>query len=218
MRRSTLGVGLGLKGRSTLNPRAWCSWTLDRAAVEGASTKMARGYRRASKGERCRAPVPHGHWKTTTFAAGRRLNGMVAPLVLDGPMTGAAFLAYVEQLDRAAIKGADAWFRRHRGHGHWTAMLSRPAHKVGGVHAAIEAAGATLLYLPPLDSAAVEPPTSTRSKWRSPSSRHCCGASLHGRSRHCGRPSPPRSIASRPANTKTTSSPLVMNRNKSKML
>jgi transposase len=104
----------------------------------GASTKMARRYGRALRGERCRAPVPHGHWKTTTFAAGLRLNGMVAPLVLDGPMTGAAFLAYVEQMLAPTL-----------GPGDIVVLDNLPAHKVGGVRVAIEAAGATLLYLPP---------------------------------------------------------------------
>jgi hypothetical protein len=62
-----------------------------------ANTKMARPYGRAPTGERCRAPVPHGHWKTTTFTAGLRHDGIAAPMVLDGPMNGEAFLAYVEQ-------------------------------------------------------------------------------------------------------------------------
>jgi hypothetical protein len=57
-----------------------------------ASTKMARLYGRAPKGQRCRAAVPHGHWKTTTFTAGLRINGMAAPMVLDGPMNGDASL------------------------------------------------------------------------------------------------------------------------------
>ncbi len=59
----------------------------------GASTKMARRYGRARRGERCQAPVPHGHWKTTTFVGALRLEGMTAPMVLDGAMHGAAFLA-----------------------------------------------------------------------------------------------------------------------------
>jgi len=57
-----------------------------------ASTKMARLRGRSLRGERCRAAVPHGHWKTTTFTAGLRLNGMAAPMLLDGPMNGSAFL------------------------------------------------------------------------------------------------------------------------------
>jgi DDE superfamily endonuclease len=62
-----------------------------------ANTKMARLYGRVPRGERCRAPVPHGHWKTTTFTAGLRYDGSAAPMVLDSPMNGEAFLAYVEQ-------------------------------------------------------------------------------------------------------------------------
>ena len=64
----------------------------------GASTKMARRYGRAPRGQRLRAGVPHGHWKTTTFVGALRLGGMTAPMVLDGPMDGAWFLAYVEQV------------------------------------------------------------------------------------------------------------------------
>lgn len=103
-----------------------------------ASTKMARRYGRAPRGERCRAPVPHGHWKTTTFAAGLRLGGLTAPFVLDGPMTGPAFLAYVERVLAPTLARGDI-----------VIMDNLPAHKVMGVRAAIEAAGAELLYLPP---------------------------------------------------------------------
>ena len=59
---------------------------------------MARLRGRARRGLRCRSPVPHGHWKTTTFTGALRLTGMTAPMVLDGPMNGAAFRAYVEQV------------------------------------------------------------------------------------------------------------------------
>ena len=63
-----------------------------------ASTNMARRDGRAPRGERLRVGVPHGHWKTTTFVAGLRLEGLVAPFVLDGPMNRAAFEAYVERV------------------------------------------------------------------------------------------------------------------------
>ena len=63
----------------------------------GASTAMARLRGRAPKGERLRAGIPRGHWKTTTFVAGLRLTGMTAPMVLDGPMNRSAFLADVPQ-------------------------------------------------------------------------------------------------------------------------
>jgi hypothetical protein len=58
---------------------------------------MARKNGRAPKGERLRANVPHGHWKTTTFVAGLRLSGLTAPMVLDGPINGVWFQAYVDQ-------------------------------------------------------------------------------------------------------------------------
>ena len=103
----------------------------------GASTKMARLRGRAKKGERCRAAVPHGHWKTTTFTAGLRLGGLSAPMVLDGPMDGAAFLAYIEQVLAPELSNGEV-----------VVMDNLPAHKVKGVRQAIEKAGAQLRYLP----------------------------------------------------------------------
>ena len=64
----------------------------------GASTKMARLCGRSLRGSRCLAAIPHGHWKTTTFVGALRLGGMTAPTVLDGPMDGPAFLAWIEQM------------------------------------------------------------------------------------------------------------------------
>ena len=60
----------------------------------GISTKMARLRSRSLKGERCRAPVPHGHWKTITLVAGLRLNGVAAPALVDGAMDGETFLTW----------------------------------------------------------------------------------------------------------------------------
>jgi hypothetical protein len=54
----------------------------------GLSTKMARLRGWAPKGKRCRAAIPHGHWKTVTFVGGLTLDGFIAPMVLDGPMDG----------------------------------------------------------------------------------------------------------------------------------
>ena len=59
---------------------------------------MTRLYGRAPRGQRLLAKAPFGHWKTTTFVAALRRAGLDAPMVLDGPMTGPAFLAYVEQV------------------------------------------------------------------------------------------------------------------------
>ena len=77
----------------------------------GASTKMAR-LRGRAKRQRCHAPVPHGHWKTTTLVCALRSQGMTAPMLLDGAMTGDAF----EALCRTS-PGTYAAARRCRGHG-----------------------------------------------------------------------------------------------------
>ena len=69
---------------------------------------MARKYGRAPRGERCRAPVPHGHWKTTTFVGDLTLDGVVAPMTIDGAMNGATFLAYVEQVLAPTLVPGDA--------------------------------------------------------------------------------------------------------------
>ena len=82
--------------------------------------------------------MPHGHWQTTTFLAGLRQTGIVAPLVLDGPMTGTAFRAYVEQFLAPALAPGDV-----------VVLDNLAAHKVDGVRQAIAAAGASILYLPP---------------------------------------------------------------------
>ena len=104
----------------------------------GATTKMARLRGRAPKGERCRAAIPHGHWKTTTFVAGLRLTGRTAPMVLDGPMNGPAFRAYVEQVLAPALRPGDI-----------VIMDNLAPHKAAAVRNAIEAAEARLLLLPP---------------------------------------------------------------------
>jgi transposase len=99
---------------------------------------MARLRGRAARGARCRAAVPHGHWKTTTFTAGLRLDGLSAPMLLDGPMDGDAFRAYVTHVLAPELTPGDI-----------VVMDNLPAHKVSGVRDAIEAAGASLRYLPP---------------------------------------------------------------------
>jgi transposase len=104
----------------------------------GTSTKMTRLYGRSQRGSRCVAAIPHGHWKTTTFVGGLRLAGMTAPMVLDGPMDGPAFLAYVEQVLVPTLRPGDV-----------VVLDNLPAHKPAAVRQAIEAAGAELRYLPP---------------------------------------------------------------------
>jgi transposase len=104
----------------------------------GTSTNMVRRYGRCPRGERLVDATPWGHWKITTFVAGLRASGLVAPMVLDGPMTGEVFRAYVEQVLVPDLQPDDV-----------VVLDNLAAHKVAGVRAKIQAAGASLLYLPP---------------------------------------------------------------------
>jgi transposase len=103
-----------------------------------ATTNMTRRYGRGPRGDRLVCKVPHGHWKTSTFIAALRHNRVTAPLLLDGAMNGPSFLAYVEQVLAPTLRRGDV-----------VVMDNVSVHKVLGVREAIEARGATLLYLPP---------------------------------------------------------------------
>ena len=107
----------------------WASW---------ASTAMTRMHGRAPAGQRLGAGVPYGHWKTTTFIAGLRANGLVAPCVLDGPINRDAFEAYVEQALLPELRPGDI-----------VVMDNLSSHKGPAVRRMIEAVGAELRYLPP---------------------------------------------------------------------
>ena len=63
--------------------------------------------RSRSQGERLRAAIPHGHRKTTTFVAALRLEGIVAPLVFDGPINAQVFEAYVEQFLAPTLRAGE---------------------------------------------------------------------------------------------------------------
>lgn len=99
---------------------------------------MARRYGRSPRGERVVAAVPHGHWKTSTFLAGLRHDGLVAPCVIDGAINGETFRAYIEQFLAPTLAPGDI-----------VIMDNLSSHKVAGVREAIEATGARVLYLPP---------------------------------------------------------------------
>ena len=103
-----------------------------------ASTAMARTYGRAPRGERLRMGMPFGHWKTTTFVAGLRLSGIVAPMVLDGPINRRAFEAYVDQILVPELRPGDV-----------VIMDNLSSHKSPAVRTAVEAASAELRFLPP---------------------------------------------------------------------
>ncbi len=100
-------------------------------------TNMTRSRGRSPRGERVIASVPYGHWRTSTFLAGLRHDRMVAPLVLDGAINGNAFRAYVEQFLAPTLTPGDIVIADNLG-----------SHKVAGVRKAIEARGASLLFLP----------------------------------------------------------------------
>ena len=102
----------------------------------GATTKMISLYGWAPKGERLVDAAPFGHWKTTTFVAGLRSSGLVAPFVIGGTMDGPAFRTYVEQVLAPELRPGDV-----------VVMDNLSAHKVPGVREAIKAVGASIMYL-----------------------------------------------------------------------
>src|SRR5260370_3121487 len=101
-----------------------------------ATTKMTRFYGRAPQGKRLVDKVPHGHWKTTTFICGLRYDGFTAPFVLDGPMDGPHFLAYVEKILAPTFKKGQIVF-----------LINVSTHKVDGFKEPIDAPGAPAVSL-----------------------------------------------------------------------
>jgi transposase len=103
-----------------------------------AKTNMTRTRGWHARGKPLVAKVPHGHWKTMTFLAALRHDGITAPFVLDGPINGEAFLAYVEQVLVPTLKPGDI-----------VVMDNLGSHKNRAIRHAIRAAGARLMFLPP---------------------------------------------------------------------
>jgi transposase len=93
---------------------------------------------RAPRGQRLLGAAPFGHWNTSTFLAGLRHDGIVAPLVLNRPINGRSFRAYIEQFLAPTLRPGDIVVADNLG-----------SHRVAGVREAIEARGASLLFLPP---------------------------------------------------------------------
>jgi transposase len=104
----------------------------------GIATDLIRRYGRSTRGQRVHDHTPHHHWETSTFVAGLRIGGLTAPGLLDGPMDGDAFLAYLDQVLVPTLRVGDI-----------VVMDNLAAHHVEGVRERIEAAGAQLWYLPP---------------------------------------------------------------------
>lgn len=103
-----------------------------------AKTNMTRTHGRCRKGRRLHGKAPYGHWKTMTFVAGLRLDGIIAPMVLDCPMNGSIFTAYAEQALARELRPGDILIMDNPG-----------SHKRQQARNAIEACGAQILFLPP---------------------------------------------------------------------
>ncbi len=103
-----------------------------------AKDNMTRTHGRAMRGQRLVAKVPHGRWRTMTFLGALRHNGVSAPCVIDGPINGQSFLAYVEQFLLPTLKPGDIVIMDNLG-----------SHKGAAVRQAIRDARAKLLFLPP---------------------------------------------------------------------
>ena len=99
---------------------------------------MTRTHGRAPKGERLLAKVPQGRWRTLTFLAALRYDRIEAPCVIDGPINGESFQAYVEQVLLPAIRPGDIVIIDNLG-----------SHKGKAVRRLIRSAGAKLFFLPP---------------------------------------------------------------------
>ena len=162
---------------------------------------MARLRGRAPRGERLRTSLPHGHWRTTTFVAGLRLEGMTAPMVIDGPINGEIFRAYVERVLVPTLRPGDVVIMDNLG-----------SHKGAAVRAAIEAAGAELRFLPPYS------PDFNPSRTRSQSSRRCSARPPPARGTPSGPPSPTHSTPSLPTSAATTSPPRDTSRSRWNLL
>jgi transposase len=100
-------------------------------------TNMTRQHGRCARGQRLRAKVPHSRWRTLTFLAALRSDRIEAPCVLDGPINGQWFLAYVQQILVPTLKPGDIVIMDNLG-----------SHKRLAVRQAIRGAGAKLFFLP----------------------------------------------------------------------
>ena len=125
-----------------------CYWKLTQAGIDpnrlvfldefGANTTMTRTHGRSLRGTRLVDKVPHGHWKSSTFLAGLRSTGLVAPLAIDGAMNGDVFVGYIAQHLAPLLQLGDI-----------VILDNLPSHKRVEARHAIEAVGARLVFLPP---------------------------------------------------------------------
>ena len=153
-----------------------------------AKTNMTRTHGWHRRGEPLRAKVPHGRWSTMTLLAALRHDRIAAPCVIDGPINGESFRAYVEQFLLPTLKPGDIVLMDNLG-----------SHKGGSIHRLIRAAGARLFYLPPYS------PDLNPIEQGSPKSRPCCARPTSEPSRASGTASATSSKPSRQQSALTTS-------------
>src|SRR3954465_9409376 len=103
-----------------------------------AKTNMTRRHGRCTRGTRLVAKVPQARWRTLTFLAALRCDRITAPCVIDGPINGASFTAYVEQFLVPTLRRGDV-----------VVMDNLGSHKGQAARKAIRGAGAHLIFLPP---------------------------------------------------------------------
>ena len=189
------GAGFGSRPSLTSVPNAW-----------SLSTRPARppGWLGCAAGQRFRAAIAHGDWKTTTFTGALRLGGMTAPMVLDGPMNRTAFQACVEHVLVPTLHLGDT-----------VTMDNLPAHKGRKVRRAIKAAGASLRYLP-LYSPDLNPIENAFSKLKAilrKAAARTVDSLWNAMSTVSGTPFATRCRASHPRTAPATSPPQGMSRN-----
>ena len=153
-----------------------------------AKTNMTRRHGRCARGTRLVAKVPQARWRTLTFLAALRCDRITAPCVIDGPINGTSFRAYVEQFLVPTLNRGDVVIMDNLG-----------SHKGQAVRRLIRAAGAKLFSCPAIR------PISIRSNRSSPSSRPCCAKPIPAPPKTRGAESAPCSISSPPRNVQTTS-------------
>lgn len=162
----------------------------------GASTRKARLRVRAKRGMRCRSPIPHGHWKTTTFTDALRRTEMTIPMVLDGPMTGDGSPPMPSRSSPRRFDRATWSFSATCLHTKASLPAKPSKRRVRGCFSSRPTA-----------------PTSTRSSTPSLSSRQSSARRRQGPSQTCGMSSVTRFCASPQTNVPTTSPQQDMNRN-----
>jgi len=181
----------------------WRRWRMDQSRLDPtrlvfidetwAKTNMTRTHGRSRRGARLVAHAPQGRWRTLTFLAALRCDRIDAPCVIDGPINGQSFLAYVEQIPVPTLRPGDIVILDNLG-SHKARRSGRPSARLA----------------PSCSSCRPIVPTSIRSSRSSPSSRHCCARPQNAASRQPGNASARCSSASPPPSAPTISETLDM--------